>query len=436
MSLSNLVFQKVDDNLVIAGSLEMVDSVPKSTLDLTNTDTSKVYVFSSANFHSNLQMIVGRYPNNKREVEIFDYDGKRATYMPSSRSTNRCGTINITISKPHISLITIPESKHDPESEYYIDMITYTQFDACYSNNVRKSLIKKDLFTFAHSHSDLQLNFILNKIVYDFIKNNFTHDEIPENINIIPVNSYDNGARTLCEEIFGIMTNELTTINQGELFFRLGSEILQPKFILGNSQQISFSMRSNSLHFTGSGSSEFVAIVHAPTAIPELKITTENESVVVYEGPCDDTIDFTDKHVGKLIQFVNIYQELAEFSRGNIRNRIKKFMMEKSDKIWSSVFDDTEVVQEPKDSHQLIIGRGLISLKDKFRSMLVSIITHDYSQIDIITKKRSIENAWGPRNLPQAHVPFGFADYDGLRTASCVPSLPFQQSIVTNLMED
>ncbi len=437
MSLSNLVFQKVDDNLVIAGSLEMVNSVPKSTLDLTNTDTSKVYVFSSAHFHSNLQKIVGQYPNNKREVEIFDYDGKRATYMPNSRSTNRCGTINITISKPHISLITIPESKDDPESEYYIDMITYSQFEACNSTNVKKSLIKKDFFSFANSHSNLQLNFILNKNVFDFIKNNFTHDDIPENINIIPVNSYENGVRTLCEEIFGIMTNEHTAINQGELFFRLNSEILQPKFILGASQNISFSMRSNSIHFTGSGSSDFVAIVNAPVAISELKITTENESVIVYEGPCDNTIDFTDRHISKLIQLVNIYQELVESNRGNIKNRIKKFVMEKSDKIWSSVFENVEFEHDSRDVYELIIQRGLIALSSKFKSILVSIITHDYSQIDIITKKRSVEHAWGagPRILPQEHIPFGYADC-GLRTASCMPSLSFQQSIVSSNMEE
>ncbi len=395
MSLTNLHFQNVDGNLVVAGSLSMESGNTAAKLDLTVQDTSKVYIFASNVLYQDLQRIVETFPVNAREVEICDQDGKQVTIMHGTRRKNRCGTIQITINPKQLAThITIPESKIDPSAVYYVDMMNYQQFYGLVSNSLKKTLIQNDLFKFATNYDSISINMLVSSVVHDFIEKNFTHEQIPENLNIIKSCSTSelrsNSASMVCEEIFGRVLSEVSTVSQGELFFRTVSGILTPKFVSGNSSQIKFDLRSNSIHFTGSGTTDFVSVFGVSSRVDSIRITTEDESNVVYENTCQDNYDFTETQLPKLIDFVTTYQQFMDSQSS--RTRLRTFMTEKSDDIQDVVFDSSVYDEESgKDSFDKIIISSIMNFKRLFKMKYAEIITKDYS-VPVAAKKRQLEN--------------------------------------------
>ncbi len=416
MSLNNLNFQHVEGNLIVGGTLSMDSVSTGAKLDLTVLDTSKVYIIASNILYQELQQMVESFPVNAREVEICDQDGKQVTIMYAHRKKNKCGTIQITISPKNLaSHIRIPESKIDPSANYYVDMVNYSQFNSLVSTNLKVSLIKNDLFKFANDFNSININMIVNSSVYEFIEKNFEPGQIPENLNMI---NYNNNAHVhslryqpatiICEEIFGRVISETCAVSQGELFFLGNDNSLQPKFVSGNSTQIKFDMRSNSIHFTGTGNTDFVAMFGITEPVQTIKIASEDVSNIVYENTCQDNYDFTDKYLPKLIDFVSTYQQLVESQ--NSRTKLGVFMLDKASDIQDVIFDsqvyDFETV---KDSFEHIIVSNIINFKKLFKHKYSEIILKDYST-GSVSKKRVLE-----------HCPIG--GWMGGIPASCNPDM-------------
>ncbi len=435
MSLSNLTFKNINENLVVSGTLTMVSTQPEHKLDLTNTETSDVYIFASQPLYASIQHNVGNFPANKRIVRICDYEGNEVTFMPAKRSRNRCGTIPITISKRNFMAINIPESKISPDSEYFIDMFSYLEFESCRSVNLRKKLITMDLFEFANKYRAININCIFSSQVYNFIKDNFKQEQIPDNINIIDAMSYDITCCIVCEEIFGRVINQTSSVVQGEMCFRNGAEVLQPKFIAGNLPNVSFDMRAHSFHYTGSGSTDFVAIFSCPSQIQTLKITNSDESHVLYEEEYMNNSELIEDNINKLVQYIDVYQQFNEVTHGMNKSRIHKFLAEHSSDIFSVVFDSVSFDMESiKSTHDNIVVKQINASKIRLQQLFTNVITNDYSKPENPIKKQRAIGFMdrGEDFMMHHHLPY--EPPSGVRLAAFTPSLAASCSITGNNM--
>ena len=183
ISVSNLKFQTVSNNLIISAGLEVN---PCNHLQLQLGDnTNNVVIIASETLYRNLQQTVSLYPVKKIKIDIIDHNSNTVCTMPNDRRKNSCGNIPITIgNKYFVTEIIIPEKLLDPNVDYYIDIQNYSAFYSLQSNKLKKELITKDIFEFVKKYSSLKLNLICDYILGSFINLNFK-DKIPNNINLI-----------------------------------------------------------------------------------------------------------------------------------------------------------------------------------------------------------------------------------------------------------
>ena len=437
MSLTNLNFQQFDDNLMVSGNLTMVSSNPKTTLDLTNRDTSKVYIFSSVELYREFQENVERYPNNNREVNILDYDGKQVTHMPTTRRKNRCGTIPITIKNTELfSSINIPQNHICSDAEYYVDMYSYKQFSECSSTRLMKNLVIQDIFGFANRYSSLNISILLANHVHDFIKKNFDVGQIPENINIIPISNIHIAGRIICEEIFGKIFSESNSNIQGELFFWSSHGVhMTPKFVTTNGHNVTLGIRTNCVHFSGVGSAEFIAVFKCPIELSAIKITLNNEVNSVFEGLTTSHSAHTYADISRLFHLVTTYQKFVEASKNYIPTNITRYLTEYHKDVFEVIFSvdndnsvDMDTGDSPKESKEVyanMIQQNINDMKFKIKQLLLNSINHDYSSNP--AKIRRVGGFGGPP-LPTSALAHYHGQYGGMGACG-ITQLAYEPSI-------
>ena len=400
ISVSNLKFQTVSNNLIISAGLEVN---PCNHLQLQLGDnTNNVVIIASETLYRNLQQTVSLYPVKKIKIDIIDHNSNTVCTMPNDRRKNSCGNIPITIgNKYFVTEIIIPEKLLDPNVDYYIDIQNYSAFYSLQSNKLKKELITKDIFEFVKKYSSLKLNLICDYILGSFINLNFK-DKIPNNINLIFDTIGDKITNYICEEIFGKVITPNTSLVQADIIFKSGENILIPKFIFSNNDDSGFLLKEDSIQYTGDRSCHFVMAISIDTENPidNISIINQTTSDMCFCGEITENWDFISNGINILISNVNLYQGLIDACKHS-NLEIKEYFSSNSDALLSVVFDNFDFdITGISEKEIYIINNKINTTKKKIKDKIKFIMSQNYSSPTFvnISQMGQIENIGGVLN--------------------------------------
>ncbi len=404
-TLNDIKFQTCQDGiteekyLVVTADLQIVPSNFK--FDFSNQSTNDVYVILSRDNYSIFQGIAGEYPVTKNKIEILDHNLNTICVMPNKRSKNRFGNIPININNNiAFTEFEIPVSKINPDATYYIEFTNYQAFTQLKTTDIKKRLIQSDLFAFASKYSNLNFRIGISSDVFDFIKQNFVEKDIPPNIGFIGSPNYRSSVNSqiinnLCEEIFGTIISKSNQKAQGDIFFKIGNEILNPIFVSQTNTNISCLLKTRSIQYTGQGSKRFMVIlkgssigkVHNDNLVP-LIISNEFGDNTYFNGDYSSNTNFEPLGISELIRSVIIFKGLdnhiGQDISGFITENITEIVQIKNKNRTNVIIESISEV----DTDSFIIKSQIKAISKKISERLISFWETDTGNV-IVNKRKA-----------------------------------------------
>ncbi len=433
--------------LVVSANLELSPS--GFSYNFTNPSKKDTYFIGTAEFYKFLPPEAKKSPVTKNNIFWLDHCSGLVCVMPAKRSNNHFGDIipNSVLNKMGFSEIVIPESNINPEAEYYVEMINYPAFSLVSTIELKKRLINEDLLAFGTRYSNLSINLIISNQVGKFIATNFTKEEIPANIKLCYQHEKDLIHRCMdisfdvknaCESIFGkIITRENTT-TQGDLFFRVGRQVLSPLFVAQTASNIVWLLKKKSVQYTGQGSSRLFAVLSlntteevdgmGQTASSEelvdsevLKITNEHGAIEYFSGDYSTNTDYESFGISSMIDRLLLVIGLNKFNSSKTYGQMKTFIDENISKI-------TSIMMEPaveQSDDEITIDHHIISSQiNLFKQKIKEIMIGFFNDVSENSAKRKVRFDSGIGGIGQMGQMGGMCQMGGIGT----PIMPLQNS--------
>ncbi len=407
-TIGDLKFQTCQhgENMYLALSANITPRTEELfSIDFTNKETNDKYIITTRNFYELFQQVAITYPVTKSKIEVLDHNGNTINIMPNNRTKNRCGTIPITIDrKIAFTEIVIPSTKINTTADYYIDLTVYEAFEQLSTDELKLQLITEDLIGFYGRYSNLNIKMILSKNVVDFINKNFK--QLPENLEIIKTNEREDVINIVCEKIFGKIITRTNQISQGDLYFRIGEEVLTPIFVSTCKSNINWLLKAKSVQYTGAGEDRFIVLFEAPSVIMDkegeegdeedeqipLRITDEHNTQEFYSGVYSNNFDFVSIGMDKLIKRLHIYKGLSVISN----EQIKSYIIENIETIVDTKSEVIEFSSVSAGVDEITIKNQIITLNNKIKDRMIGFWSNTPSnQVQYKRKAQVQDNGYG-----------------------------------------
>ena len=347
--------KQISNNNLILKCSQNIESPERTQIKFDAESDKPVCLFVSKETCNNIKYNIHNYNVADKDVYIYEYTtGNLITKLLKNRVANQFGTVLPSVSgtSPFLGDIIFPNLNNLPEDiEYCICIDSYLAPFIVQTDKHKKEVIEQDMIRLFEKINNLVNKsnvtfFISSKITALFLKYNIIFEyTVFENDYIVDF---------MLEKLLGKTISGPKSNMIGSLEFKGYT----PLYINSKTQDTNFNMRTSTVQFSGSGSSEFIVILEKNITILDNSLSiTETISNTIFNFDIDMIPNFEILHVDKYIGNIKLIESLINFKNN-------KKCQEMKDYIFTNIINITTILFNSNNSQIAIENNSQIAIEN------------------------------------------------------------------------